>query len=371
MSRYSPTVLPDDSPSPFQQTFLEELRAGPERLRQRRADERAAAEDEYRRKRRETLDPLEDALFRAQLYGQGGVPAGAALGGRERGLADMLEQPDRGADLLSGRAHFGDQGLGDQGVGRAPQFRRERVGQHSPGAFNPLTGDFNAAVPRTDTVRGGGARIPLGGGYELDPSLTDRGRTAARQRQTIEALVARGVPRDEAEAEVLGNMEGAISEHFHPGPYQPRTKEEALELIQARADAEARAARGRVGDVRLRDELTRVERQVDDTRADLAAAEREKPDLSQYLMAGKTVEDHRRALADRDRRVTDLRQRADSLSGVRDALAARLQGGPAGAGGGGSVEQQRAAWDRAAREITANPSKYGGRRPEQVIGPRP
>jgi hypothetical protein len=81
-----------------------------------------------------------------------------------------------------------------------------------------------------------------------------------------------------------------------------------------------------------RQDLGSVERQIDDTRADLARTEREvPPPFGQLPTARRMLTDSAAYEASRVpdvRRVGDLRQRADSLSTVRDSLAARVQGRP-------------------------------------------
>lgn len=76
-----------------------------------------------------------------------------------------------------------------------------------------------------------------------------------------------------------------------------------------------------------RQDLTTVEHQVDDTRADLARAEREmptRPTLADQLpaVAQRFTADSSAAAG----RVDVLRQRADSLGVVRDSIAAAIQG---------------------------------------------
>lgn len=78
-------------------------------------------------------------------------------------------------------------------------------------------------------------------------------------------------------------------------------------------------------------QLGTVERQVDDTRADLARVERDLPPsfvdlpLDQRAMRDSTA--HEATRAPLARRAAQLSQRADSLGGVRDSLAAVVQQG--------------------------------------------
>jgi hypothetical protein len=72
--------------------------------------------------------------------------------------------------------------------------------------------------------------------------------------------------------------------------------------------------------------LATVERQVDDTRADLARAEREVPKRPMFFLSPSDSTRFVADSADVGRRLAGLRQRADSLSAVRDSLAAVVQG---------------------------------------------
>jgi hypothetical protein len=244
--------------------------------RQEKLDTRADEEYAYTKKRHETLDPLEAALLQAQLYEHGIVPSGGGGSGTPPSGSGTLSS---GIDSQRQAPMTGRGGL----AGRAP------TGVFAPGSFNPVTGTFNPAIPQADVVGGdpgfsaprnlgrmgptdtdpgftaphrgdardtdpgfspgrpsGSGRVSLGGGYDLDPSMTERGRADAKRDRMIAAMVARGVPREEAQVEVEGGLEGAISEHFHPGTWHPRTMADALDyektLIHARGDESVRVA---------------------------------------------------------------------------------------------------------------------------------
>jgi hypothetical protein len=324
-----------------------------------KADARADEEYEYRKGRRETIDPLEEALLRRQLYESGVVPQDGGPG-----LSDMIEQPDRGADLLAGRAQFGDQGIGGTG------FRREesRVGLFSPGSFNPNTGTFNPVNidpgftaphfgPERDIDPGftapGQRRIPLGGGYELDPSRTKEGRARAAEQELIDALVGSGVDRGHAMLDVRGN-EG-VREHTHPGAWQPRTMEE-YRSAHAPAPERPKNAQQIAEDEALGEALYQVRSQP-----------AWKPgSLVQYL--GSPAKFGRRLSPGQIQGIV-----AEAFKQRESSDLARYRTDPYGemGGGGGAVDQQRAAWDAAAQEIKANPRKYGNKSPEDTLGPRP
>jgi hypothetical protein len=77
-----------------------------------------------------------------------------------------------------------------------------------------------------------------------------------------------------------------------------------------------------------RQDLASVERQVDDTRADLARAERDAPQKPMFFLSPADSTRFAGESAASASRVSGLRQRADSLSAVRDSIAALVQGRP-------------------------------------------
>lgn len=186
--------------------------------RQTEQDDAAREERDYTRGRRATMDPMIDADARARLYNQGvdlpddGQPS--ALG------SAVDEQRTRGDDLLSGRGQFGDGGSG-----------RPATGVFAPGSFNPGTGGFNPPMAPDAGSAPTPRRVPLGGGYNLDPSRTEEGRKESLLGRHIDLAVGQGIPRDEAELE-LRSRGGLDSEHFHPGSYHPKTKADADAVAQ-------------------------------------------------------------------------------------------------------------------------------------------
>jgi hypothetical protein len=261
MSRYSPTVTPD-----YGENYGDIIASGIEQYlgakRKEKADTRADEEYEYTKHRHETLDPLEDALLRARLYESGVVPDEAGGSGLPAAIeGERGGPPNRGADLISGRAKFGDQGLQ---TGQQPTSG----GLFAPGSFNPTTGGFNPPMDPGFTARPGlgGSRPPndrgfaapegtggsrptgdrdfsLGGGYHIDQSRTPEGRKESQLARQIDAAVRSGIPRDEAELEIRGG--GISSEHFHPGQFHPKTRAEydAIEQQQHKYRLEEIGAR--------------------------------------------------------------------------------------------------------------------------------
>lgn len=94
------------------------------------------------------------------------------------------------------------------------------------------------------------------------------------------------------------------------------------------------------GNVQQNRRLGAVSAQVDDTRADLSAARRAVPKGMPFSLAAEpTAADSAKFRTDSTAaagRVTDLQSRADSLSAVRDSLAAVVEGRPVGPIGGGA-----------------------------------
>jgi hypothetical protein len=336
--------------------------------RQEKADKRAEEEYTYRKGRRETLDPLEDALLRAQLYGHGVVPQGEAPP-----LGDMIEA-DRGADLLSGRVRFGE-----------PQVMREesRLGLRSPGSFNPATGTFNPVSidpgftaprfgpqrdidpgfttprlrPEYDIDPGFTAprpgRIPLGGGYELDPSRTAEGRARAAEQEIIDALIGRGVDRGHALLDVRGGA--GAREHTHPGAWQPSSLAE-YRAAHAPHPERPKSPESRTEEEALGEALYQVRSQP----------EWKPGSLFQYLAAPTKYGRRLSAGTIQGIVAAAFKQReASELSRFRTDPYGEM------GGSGGALDQQRAAWDAAAAEIRANPRKYGDKSPEEMLGPRP
>lgn len=220
MGRFSPTVLPDDTPPAGLSMFLDELSRGPDRARQAKYDRRAQEEHDYTMGRHEKTDPMEDALRLAQLYEAGVVPDDGS-GSPTAGAIDAHRAPMHGVGGLAGRSPNNGRGI------------------HAPGAFNPTSGTFNDPMAPTDMYnRGTGSadvtdiyrgNVPLGGGYHIDRSLTPEGRRESVLAHQIDVAGRAGIPREEAELE-LRSHEGISSEHFHPSEWHPHTRNEADQL---------------------------------------------------------------------------------------------------------------------------------------------
>ena len=108
-----------------------------------------------------------------------------------------------------------------------------------------------------------------------------------------------------------------------------------------------------------RDELLRIEKQISDTRAELAAAERDKPsvkDIASYALKVKPgtkqnpLDLYNQDVATSDSLINELRAKQDSLNNVRDRLVgARFPGinsggaaAPPAAGGGADPKAGKA-----------------------------
>lgn len=238
MGRFSPTYTPEYQPRDHGSEVARAIGTYMAAQRQEKTDKQHDEELAYQRHRRETLDPLEEAFLRGQMREHGVVPS---AGGEAPRAPGNRTQGDPGSHLAVGI----DQQRGNQtqsGLGAQPA-----TGLNAPGSFNPATGSFNAP---------GQGRVALGGGYDFDPSQTEHGRKDAQQQRIIEAMVGRGVPRQEAETEVLADLKEPMAEHFHPGPYHPRTMHEALDyeqtLIHARGIEEQKTASIREANERRR-----------------------------------------------------------------------------------------------------------------------
>lgn len=231
MGRYSPTYLPERPQRDYGSEVARAIGTYIGAQRQEKVDKQHDEELKYLRDRRERLDPLEEAFLRAQMFEKGVVPSG---GGEQPRTPGNRTQGDPGSRLATSiadqRGNQTQSGLGAQSA----------TGVNAPGAFNPDTGTFNAP-------------ISLGGGYQLDPNLTERGRAEARERETIGAYVG-ATGRDRGHA--LLDVRGVQSEELHPGPYHPRTMAEALSyeqtLIHARGIEEQKTASIRESNERRR-----------------------------------------------------------------------------------------------------------------------
>lgn len=79
-------------------------------------------------------------------------------------------------------------------------------------------------------------------------------------------------------------------------------------------------------EIDTRQDLTSVERQVDDTRADITRVEREQPTRPAFFVSPQAEQQFKADSAAVGERLLGLRQRADSLGGVRDSIAGVVQG---------------------------------------------
>lgn len=351
--------------------------------------------DIARADKEDALAPLHEALLRAQLYQQGVVPIeeDAAPGTSAPRAGDSMPLLDA---IQAQRQKESKPGFGGPVPGvfsndkPVSDFMREaQKGLLAPGSFNPVSGGFNppaaidpgftrppasrfpgdpgedagfghgavprfsndpgidpgftrppaaaapAATPQDTGRRGPGARVPMGKGFVLDPSLTKRGQDEADIRKQIDAMIASGIDPDRAEAMVRSNLTGAMTDELQD-PVLRLEKELGvrlpyeLALIWARGLMSEKVARIRkqaTAHQQQREDLTRVERQVDDTRADLSNTQRAKPDKKNYGgRTGKPRDQYKTDVQTWEDRVNELRHRADSLGTVRDSLAAEVQG---------------------------------------------
>lgn len=219
MGRYSPTVLPDTSENPALAAFLDELSKGPERLSQRRADQRADTRaqqetDTYNYQKGQR--PLEDAMRAAALH--------------EQGILRPGEQPSQGQPQApSEPAAPSPRG------GHLPPFLDELGGGATlpAGAYNPVSGSFQPPQGMPGT-----GRVDLGGGYTLDESQTPRGRTLAMAEDDARRLTEAGIPAGIARyaAHHPNDAEHILStflERQHPtGGWHPGSMAEAIDLYR-------------------------------------------------------------------------------------------------------------------------------------------
>lgn len=248
---------------------------------------------------------------------------------RGRGDAERAQEtgieyvPSRGPDLV---AQF------DEGVrGRADRLRR---------------GVGDALVPRSDMrfdhfgdevalpqIRGMEDRIQFGGFQKVRPSAAEQVAHTEEHQAELAAAVGNqlaksrpglGINPGTQEATLLGM--GKLP--LEPETWAPRTRQDQLDWLRDTGVISQRTRAGRAAaSADQRQDLGTVERQVDDTRSDLARAERDMPtrgDLTDYDPAARA-----RFATDSTRgagRVAALQHRADSLGRVRDSIAGETQG---------------------------------------------
>ena len=124
-----------------------------------------------------------------------------------------------------------------------------------------------------------------------------------------------------------------------------------------------------------RRQIGTVNQQIDDTRAQLQAAAREKPKPRHAYLSPADSVSHTTDTKAASARIRELAAKLDSLTAVRDSMAAAEQGRPAGRAAAPSpvnpltvdpLAERRAAWDRAAAVL-----RKRGQSPETTIGARP
>jgi hypothetical protein len=158
--------------------------------------------------------------------------------------------------------------------------------------------------------------------------LAAQGRTAQHQQETWEQERDRRTRIRDAAVAIRANP--TLAKDHRIAPLLTLPDEELVEGVKDLATNPQRFERpagGAAARTEARQDLQSVERQVDDTRADLARAEREmptRPELAEYepSIAQRFTADSAAVAS----RVGALRQRADSLSAVRDSIAAAVQG---------------------------------------------
>ena len=193
MGRFSPTVLPSADERPGLEAFLSEFTRGPERLRQMRADKRAADEYKYELSQR----PIQEAIRQGQLRELGIVkdddetptPVTFRRAPGPPPTAEFDQPPARAARPLP--ADLGPAGHPSMmPAARDPFINELQAGPQLPaGAFDPMTGAFTTPRPTA------GHRIPLGTtGYSLDEALTPRGRAEAQAAIDEKQLTDAGIP---------------------------------------------------------------------------------------------------------------------------------------------------------------------------------
>jgi len=159
------------------------------------------------------------------------------------------------------------------------------------------------------------------GSLEGDISRSRQPTTAQLVGQTLAGLAGRD-DLSPVQQSLVGR--GAVPfSALQPKRYAPTTREEWL-----RDQRDVAALR--VGSRATKEDLTAVERQIDDTRADLAAAERRRPKKPLVFVRPEDEQAFGTAETEAGEAVDALQQRLDSLNVVRDELAAELQGGPGG-----------------------------------------
>jgi hypothetical protein len=183
------------------------------------------------------------------------------------------------------------------------------------------------------------------GAFDPDVDYIDAERSELSNQHTIDALVKSGAATKD-EAELLVRKKIDLPERNRKAAADQRAEEredradrredradrtetererrdrERLELERRRTTATEKRAAG-AGRAAAREDLHSVERQVDDTRSDLAREERDTP---KPVLPGMETPEYNAAVGASKSKIGGLRARADSLGQVRDSIAGEVQG---------------------------------------------
>jgi len=321
------------------------------------------------RKRRQALEDEEMAYLRAERERR--LRQGAreeAAQAAETGLDFVPSRVPRNAftpptfgpepvsrdDLLRFRGDVGRGLRGDRSVD--PGFTAPRLGPQrdiDPGFTGPpsarFPGDpgidpgFTAPRPRGRIEFGGleETRTPRAVTEELsyDPRVSTgslQGDLARARQPSMNEQVGRALGGFAGREDLTPTQAGLVGRGaippsmLTPRRWEPRTREEQLDFEHDRARATGLLGqRERSGPTaRRREDLAAVERQLDDVRAELAAAQRAIPPAPPLAEFDEGIaRAHVERTAPGRRRVAALQQRLDSLNRVRDRLASERQDG--------------------------------------------
>jgi len=170
------------------------------------------------------------------------------------------------------------------------------------------------------------------GGYGFRTGIADRKRKLATEQETLTYERAKRLREDVGfqlqqryiQSQIDRNERTPIPRNIDPN--SPEAQEADYRDWQRRYDYERQHPKPTKSRATARQDLGSVERQVDDTRADLGRAEREAPTKPMFFLTPSDSTQYAADSASSAERVGGLRQRADSLSTVRDSIAADVQG---------------------------------------------
>jgi len=427
MSKYSPTVLPDYGPSPL--THLADAigtYVAVKRQRkldaEREEDRRMAMEDrEEARKMREIElarsgyrtgpQPNEPTVFLPDI----GAP-GTALAGelgvppvRQRETVSPMADDAFARDLaanLRGTAPIrtAEESPLQQPVTLGPGARRAAAedqlnptSEMTPGAFNMGTRRFGAPAPAPAPAPGRTMRIstqdrylPVEGGGHIDQWATPESRAwerqvagaqlaaelrqqeeAAEREREVGAYIDMGMTRAQARATRAnrGLADNILFPTRRADPYGGRTREQWLQDMR---DVERIRDEGNAS-AQTRQDLSTLNTQVDDARAEVARAERAIPERRQYGFVHPTTgefyepgsESAKRFSADSlssAQRIDALRRYMGDLLAKRDSTAAAARGERPDSQHTGTVRRLYGAGDASPTEsrqvITADQAEY-------------